>query len=148
MKKIFLVIFTVFSVFSGSLVSAEGAFDFIPMLESESSSPIEDRSTKVTFNTNVKKCRILLNGNYQGLSKLTLTNLIDGIYLLRVEKEGYEYQENFISVENGKAQVFYIELKELQKTEDESSQNLQEQSAALQSEQAQAENTVTAGEGL
>ena len=86
------------------------AFAIIPELEAEESSDIASGRTRAVFKTNVRSAAIYLNGNLQGRSQLTLNNLIEGYYLLRVEKDGYNFKENFIYVENAKSKSFYIEL--------------------------------------
>lgn len=124
--------------------SAE-AFAIIPNLEPEESSAIEPSRTGTILKTNVKNCRIYLNGTFQGLSKLTLTNLVEGFYLLRVEKEGYLFQENFIYVEHGKKKTFYIELQpndETQKRIDSQKERAAQRAAATESTESASENTV------
>ncbi|MBQ9622899.1 MAG: PEGA domain-containing protein [Treponema sp.] len=89
--------------------SAE-AFAIIPNLEPEETTAIEQNRTKASFKSNLKGCRIYLNHNFQGVTPLTLSNMVEGFYLLRTEKDGYNYQENFVYVEHGKAKTFYVEL--------------------------------------
>ena len=93
------------------------AFAIIPNLEPEEVKDIEQNRSKVIFKTSVKNCRIYLNQNFQGISKLTLINLVDGFYLLRAEKDGYKYQENFVYIEHGKEKTFYIELEANEETQ-------------------------------
>ena len=95
--------------------SAE-AFAIIPELKAEEESNIERNRAKATFKTNVKNCSLYLNGNFQGRSPITLTNLIEGYYLLRVENPGYIPKENFLYIEGGKARTFYIELEMTEET--------------------------------
>ena len=161
MKHIIFVIFSLFLLNTGVSLFAEEsenasdknasseAFAIIPELECEESTDIEPRRTKVTFNANVKDCLIYLNGNLQGRTKLTITNLVDGIYLLRVEKQGYEYKENFITVDNGKAKTFFVELvkseqnAESEKPASEAGENqIQQSSGGISSNE---EQTVPAG---
>lgn|GEM_PF-1665680 len=119
--------------------SAE-AFAIIPELKSEEETSIERNRTKATFKTNVKNCDIFLNGNNQGRSKLTLSNLIEGYYLLRVEKEGYIPTENFVYIEGGKAKTFYVELEMTEETKKktEARQAARERAAAEAKERAEA----------
>lgn len=93
----------------GGSDSAE-AFSFIPELEPAEVKDIEAERLRVILNTDAKNCRIYLNGNFQGLSKLTVSNIADGYYLLRVEKTGYVTQERFVLFERGKEKSFYVEL--------------------------------------
>ena len=96
--------------------SAE-AFAIIPNLEPEEVSDIDISRTKTVFKANVKSCDLYLNNNYYGKSTLTLNNLVDGFYLLRVEKQGYLPKENFIYAEHGKSKTFYIELQPTEETQ-------------------------------
>lgn len=96
---------------------SQDAFAIIPNLEAEEVKDIEQSKSRVIFKTSVKNCRIYLNQDFQGYSKLTLKNLVEGFYLLRVEKEGYDYQENFVYVERGKEKSFYIELQPNEETQ-------------------------------
>ncbi len=129
-RKIFLI-FSLFMIISltplfsqqddnsGPGSKSAEAFAIIPNLEPEESSDIDISRTKSIFKTNVKSCKIYLNGNFQGISNLTLTNLIEGFYLMRVEKEGYISQENFVYIERGKEKSFFIELQPKEKKQDE-----------------------------
>lgn len=127
MKRI-LILFALISVFSLSAVFAQEssepgsdsqeAFSFIPNLEPEESKDIDISSTKVIFKTNVKSAKIYLNQNFQGVTKLTLNNLIEGFYLLRAVKEGYKYQEYFVYIERGKQRTYYVELEPEEKAKE------------------------------
>lgn len=140
MKRTIFVIFGLIGFLSFSTVFAQqvtsseepgsesaDAFAIIPNLEAEESKDIEESRTKVIFKANVKNCRIYLNQNFQGLTKLSLNNLMEGFYILRAVKEGYKYQENFVYIERGKEKTFYIELQPDEETqkklESKSSQN-------------------------
>lgn len=120
--------------------SAE-AFAIIPELKAEEESNIERNRTKATFKTNVKNCSLYLNGNFQGRSPITLTNLIEGYYLLRVENPGYIPKENFLYIEGGKARTFYIELEMTEETKQklEARQAARERAAAEKEAKANAE---------
>ena len=132
--KRFFIILGLISVFSISQIFAQEnesqaksdseagndsseAFAIIPELQAEETSNLLPGRTRAIFKTNVKSCSIFVNGNFQGRSNLTLTNLVEGYYLLRVEKDGYDYQENFVYVENGKAKTFYVELQPNEETQ-------------------------------
>lgn len=121
--------------------SAE-AFEIIPNLEAEEISDINSFQTKVTFKTNVKNARIYLNGNFQGYSKLILTNLVEGFYLLRAEKDNYDYQEKFIFAERGKSKTFYIELSESKK------ENAAAESGEASEAESEGESTTSSEETI
>lgn len=133
MKRIFFI-FSIITLVSASSVFAQQnessasesdepgsnsaeAFEIIPNLEAEEVADTPQGGTKAVFKTNVKNCTIFLNGNYQGRSQLTLANLVEGFYLLRVEKNGYQFQENFVYIEHGKTKTFYIELQPTEETQ-------------------------------
>ena len=132
MKRFVYIICFVFSLFLGSAVFGQAAetsesssntassdsseaFSYIPELEAEEVTDLDLSKTKVIFKTNVKGCKIFLNGNLQGVSQLTLLNLVEGIYHLYVSKNDYSYKEYFIYVEHGKSKTFYIELEPMEK---------------------------------
>ena len=132
MKRFVYIICFVSSLFLGSAVFGQAAetsesssntassdsseaFSYIPELEAEEVTDLDLSKTKVIFKTNVKGCKIFLNGNLQGVSQLTLLNLVEGIYHLYVSKNDYSYKEYFIYVEHGKSKTFYIELEPMEK---------------------------------
>lgn len=128
MKRIFFI-FSLISLVSFSHLFAQEnnasehgadsaeAFAIIPELEPEESSNLPESKNRVIFKTNVKNCAVYLNNNLQGRTQLTLNNLVDGYYLLRVEKDGYDFQENFVYAEHGKSKTFYIELQPNEETQ-------------------------------
>ena len=118
------------------------AFSYIPELECEESTDIDERRTKVTFTANVKNALIYLNGNLHGRTKLTLSNLTDGIYLLRVTKEDYLTQEYFITADHGKAKTYYVELQQTEETQKKLDSQAQKQSAQASKAEAPAESTA------
>ena len=109
------------------------AFAIIPNLEPEESADIDISRVRVIFKTSTKNCRIYLNGNFQGISKLTLNNLVEGFYLLRTEKDGFKTQENFIYAERGKAKTFYVELEPTEETQEKLNSQTQVSSDSSQS---------------
>lgn len=133
MKKILSVILTFSLISISSLFSQESrassqdegeagsdsaeAFAIISELKPEEEKNIQQDRTKVTFNANVKSCSIFLNGNMQGRTRLSLSSLIEGYYLLRVEKQGYITKENFVYIERGKEKSYYIELEPSEETQ-------------------------------
>ena len=86
-----------------------------------------------------------LNNNLQGRTQLSLSNLVDGYYLLRVEKDGYDTQENFIYVEHGKSKTFYTELQpnEETKKKEEARVNRSAQSSASASANASSDSATS-----
>ena len=119
--------------------SAE-AFAIIPELKAEEESNIERNRTKAVFKTNIKNCNLYLNGNFQGRTPITLTNLAEGFYLLRVDNPGYISKENFLYVEGGKARTFYIELEMTEETK----QKNEARAAAIERAKAEKESKESA----
>ena len=72
---------------------------------------MQDYATQIAVRANVRKAAVFLNGNFEGVSPVTLRNLMRGQYHLRVEKTGYEAQDYLITVDSGCAQTYYIDLK-------------------------------------
>ena len=162
MKRSIFILFGLITFLSFSQISAQqvedssqpgsdsaDAFAIIPNLEPEEVKDIEVSRTKVIFKTNIKNCRIYLNQNFQGYSKLSLSNLVEGFYLLRAEKEGYDYQEKFVYVERGKEKTFYVELQPNEETqkklEARANAQTEEKSSSQSKEQnVEAEPEVTA----
>ncbi len=87
-----------------------------PLLKSERKGAIDRDATKITIKTNVPNSEIFINGNFEGYSTLTITNLPEGKYNLRVEKKGYRPKRYRIKVINGEERVFYIELEQYEGT--------------------------------
>lgn len=72
---------------------------------------LEDkRNTVLMVKTNVQGASVYLNGNYQGTTPLTIKNLTEGRYRLRVEKTHYETRELYVRVRRGQERVYYIDL--------------------------------------
>ncbi len=87
-----------------------------PLLKSERKGAIASEATKITIKTNVPNSEIFINGNFEGYSTLTLTNLPEGKYNLKVEKKGYRSKRYRIKVAKGEERVFYIELEQYEGT--------------------------------
>lgn len=91
------------------LCSAASVFSQEEMMSEKTVDIAEDR-TSITIRCNVYGASVFLNGEYQGVTTLTISNLQPGRYTLRIEKEGYEPQEHFIRVRSAQSQTWYIEL--------------------------------------
>lgn len=93
----------------------------IPLLESEQTSLLSPRETKVTFRASAKKCAVYLNGEYQGNTLLTLSALAPGLYHLRVEKKGYKAADYMIEVKLGSHEFYYVQLEDEAPLEEQTS---------------------------
>jgi hypothetical protein len=77
----------------------------------ESESPlVEKKNSSLTIKTNVSGASVYLNGNYRGTTPLTIKNLTEGKYRLRLQKTHYETRELSIQVRRGQERVYYIDL--------------------------------------
>jgi len=161
MKRSIFILFGLITFLSFSQISAQqvedssqpgsdsaDAFAIIPNLEPEEVKAIDPYCTKVIFKTNIKNCRIYLNQNFQGYSKLSLSNLVEGFYLLRAEKEDYDYQERFVYVERGKEKTFYVELQPNDESQKKHEARAASKSASEQNASAEPEVTTQAETSL
>jgi len=78
----------------------------------EKSSSLPSRNTKVYIRTNVSGAKVFLNGIYQGTSNITISDLREGLYNLKIEKDGYRTEHLKIQVSAGKQNDYYVELKQ------------------------------------
>ena len=62
---------------------------FCEELLSEQTSQIEENKTEITIRCSVPGVYIFLNGELQGKTELTIRNLREGIYNLKLEKKGF-----------------------------------------------------------
>ncbi|MGI5070327.1 PEGA domain-containing protein [Treponema pectinovorum] len=83
----------------------------IEILSSENLASINENKTKITIKCNAPSANVYLNGQYEGKTTLVLNNLSEGIYTLRIEKEGWQTKRYRINVKKGQEETFYIELR-------------------------------------
>ncbi|MCR5289787.1 MAG: PEGA domain-containing protein [Treponema sp.] len=76
----------------------------------EKQTDLSHGQTKIILRTNKQKARIYLNNTYQGISPLTITDLVPGIYFLMIKKEGYTPYTTTIQVLPSYTQEYYIQL--------------------------------------
>jgi hypothetical protein len=79
-------------------------------LQSEKTDDISEDHTKITIRCSTRNASVYLNGEYQGVTTLTISDLKPGRYVLRVEKDGYDPKEFIISVRNAQSQTWYVDL--------------------------------------
>ena len=92
------------------LACAVACFAEIPLLESEQTVALSPRHTQVTFRASAKKCAVYLNGEYQGNTPLSIRDLPQGLYHLRVAKHGYADADYMVSVTDGRHEHYYVAL--------------------------------------
>jgi hypothetical protein len=80
------------------------------ILKSERIQIIKNNRTKITIRSNVNNAAVFLNGQFEGNTDLTISDLPAGRYSLRIEKQGYEPKRYIISVRAGQEETFYVEL--------------------------------------
>lgn len=90
-------------------------------LKSERKGAIATDATKITIKTNVPNSEIFINGNFEGYSTLTITNLPEGKYNLKVEKKVTAQNATELELLKAKNAFFTLNLN-----------NTKEQSALLQ----------------
>ena len=89
----------------------------IPLLKSEQTEAIAARHTQITLRANHKSCAIFLNGEYQGTTTLSIRDLPQGAYHLRLEKSGFAAADYLVTVSDGKHEYYYVELQPLAEPE-------------------------------
>lgn len=99
------------ALFSQAMEPLESQREATAQLQAESVSEIANTSTSITIRSSAGDAEVFLNGNYEGMTTLTLKNLPAGRYHLRVQKIGYETRHFVIIVRAGQSQEFYVELK-------------------------------------
>jgi len=67
-------------------------------------------SSSVTIKTNVSDAYVYLNGNFQGKTPITILNLAEGRYQLRIEKKNFLPYETIIVVSKGRNRVYQIDM--------------------------------------
>lgn len=106
MNSIRIKIFLLIIFFISSLSSAEQ----IEELKEEERATLLGNRTEITIKCNTLHADVFINGVYQGKTKLTLRNMQEGLYKLRLEKRGYKSCEYLINVETELSKSFYVEL--------------------------------------
>jgi len=91
--------------------AAQPAEDTI--LQSENTSSIEDIKTAITVRSNVPDAEVYLNGEYQGRTPCTVTDLTPGFYRLTVRKRGFNDRSYRISIAKGQSRTFFAELEKI-----------------------------------
>ncbi|MFA6855636.1 MAG: PEGA domain-containing protein [Treponema sp.] len=80
------------------------------VLTAENNILSDDNKTSITIRTNIQDASVYLNGEYQGRTPCTITDLGSGSYSLTVKKDGYEERSYRITVKNGQSSTFFVEL--------------------------------------
>ena len=64
---------------------------------------------KITIRCQKEDCGIFLNGEYQGLSPVTISDLVPGTYYLQVKKSEYKDLDFFIQVKKDQSLYYYVD---------------------------------------
>ena len=98
--------------------SDELAFDLakLVLLESSLMTKSEDGSAGIIVKTDIKNADIYLNGNFQGRTDLEVMNLLPGMYVMEVKKNGFRDEIFQIEVKSGIISTFSVNLTELKGT--------------------------------
>ena len=106
-RSIFIALF----FFSAQQIfcETEGLKKLIP----DSISDLQDGS-KIEIRTDRKKAKVYINGDFSGLTPLTISNLIEGIYNLKIifdDGKNEKFEKSYeLEVKKNLKQKFYIEL--------------------------------------
>jgi|GEM_PF-1729000 len=77
----------------------------------EQTEDITEGSTCVVIRCDTQKSRVYLNNTYQGITPLTIQDLMPGFYHLTVHKDGFESFNTVIQVKRSLRRTYYIQLK-------------------------------------
>ena len=81
----------------------------LSLLQPEKTTDILQKETEFIIRTDKKNARIYINGNFMGLSPLTITELIPGEYRLSIQKES-RTKTFQIEVKRFIRQKYYIDM--------------------------------------
>jgi len=95
------------SVFITMLCFSESEIRF---LKPEYTKDLAVGETAIIIRTNVRKTSVFLNGEFQGLTPLTIKNLVPGQYRLAVQDTKGNRQLFLIEVKRSLSEYYYIEL--------------------------------------
>lgn len=103
------------SVAAVTEVTESAVFDLskIEVLKPHSMSETVDGTAGIVVETDVINADVYLNGNFQGKTDLEVTNLLPGMYVLEVKKNGYQDKIFQIEVQPGVSATFKIGMTEL-----------------------------------
>ena len=109
MKKKIFIIWLAF-LFLSSCLSAQLQAEDEKEFEPEERTALDDNRTKITIKTNIPKSSVFINEIFQGVTNLTVSDLQEGTYAIRVEKAGFKTERKVILVEKGESRTFFVEL--------------------------------------
>lgn len=107
-----------FSISDAEPLAPQMQIDAVPddpdffKLESEKKL-VERKDSSLTIKSNVTGAHVYLNGNYQGTTPLTIQNLTQGRYHLRIDKDHYETRELYVTVRTAQERIYYIDLERI-----------------------------------
>lgn len=100
--------------FTALLLVLAAAFCFaqsdIQLLKPDTVKDLDGTSTSAVIRTSMKKASVYINGEFLGLTPLTVNNLVPGTYQLMIKKTGREPKTFIIEIKRSLAQTYYIEL--------------------------------------
>lgn len=91
----------------GEKIAAEKEF------EPETESFIEKLESEIRISANAEKTSVYLNGDFFGLTPLTIKNLSPGFYKIALEKKHFEKKTGTIQIVLGKSRNFFVELEKI-----------------------------------
>ena len=106
-KKSLFILFIF--LFTGFYINGQTYYSISP----SSKKSREDKQAVVIIKTNVVNASVYINGKYCGSSDLTITDLSEGYYRLRIEKNGYETAYVRIRAVKGYTYSYYVSLEKI-----------------------------------
>lgn len=111
MKKFKLFILLLF-ILQGSIYAQNSWNEKEIFIEAEKTEKIQSLKSILHIKSNIKNVSVILNGENQGLTPITIKNLPAGIYHLKLERKGYESSVSTIELSPYREEYYYIELRE------------------------------------
>ena len=73
----------------------------------------QNKETSLVIETNVTGASVYINNNYRGTTPLTIKNLTEGKYKVRIEKAHYDTKTIYVKVRKGQQRCYYVELERI-----------------------------------
>jgi|WetSurMetagenome_2_1015567.scaffolds.fasta_scaffold58887_2 hypothetical protein len=103
-----LVVFP-FLCFPEESISDEQRFSLNP----EKTKELTEKETEISIRANIYNASVYLNGEYQGVTPLTISGLMPGCYDLLITGKGYEKRHYAIFVKKGESLSYYASISKI-----------------------------------
>ena len=110
--SLILILSSACCLFAEETVADESKIErlFIEDLEPQSISQISSDDAQIIIASNQWHSRIYLNNIYHGNTKLKIANLMQGEYVLQLQKNEKSSKKYYIAVKKGYALLYYVEF--------------------------------------